>query len=168
MIEIGRDLDFAQETLGAKGGSKLGAERLDRDLPLVLTIIRQVHRRHPTAAELLLDGVAGGEGGSEARQLALHQGSPVLDIGDKVQIAQWSDYPGVLILSTSCRWHRKWTACPFSRCSPLNGGTASPMRSSSDDTTDTSSSTGTGSGCWRANVPSLRIWSLKVSCPMSQ
>ncbi len=41
-------------------------EDFHRHLAVVLQILGQVDRRHPTATEFALDGVAAGEGGFEA------------------------------------------------------------------------------------------------------
>ena len=56
-------LDLAQETLAAERHRDLGAQRLQRDKPLVLDVARQIDQRHPSAAQLLIDDVAIGERG---------------------------------------------------------------------------------------------------------
>ena len=50
-----------KEPLGAEYRGELGMKDLDRDLAVVLEIVRQVDRRHPARAELALDAVAVGE-----------------------------------------------------------------------------------------------------------
>ena len=50
--------DLAEEPLGADRGGDLRVEHLDRDLPLVAAVAREVDERHAPAAELPLDDVA--------------------------------------------------------------------------------------------------------------
>src|SRR5207249_3557606 len=57
MLELCRETDLAQEPLGAEDGGKLRAEHLERDGAVVLEILGEVHRGHPTATELALDSV---------------------------------------------------------------------------------------------------------------
>ena len=47
-----------QEPLGAQDGGELGADDLDRDLPLVLEVLGEVHRGHAARAEFAFDAVA--------------------------------------------------------------------------------------------------------------
>ena len=57
VIQSRDDLDLAQEPLGANGLRQSGVEHLDRDDALVLGILRETDRRHPTATELAVDRV---------------------------------------------------------------------------------------------------------------
>src|SRR5687768_92001 len=57
MVQLGRDLDFAQEPLGAKSGCDLGMQHFQGNLPIVLEVVRQEYRCHTTATELALDRV---------------------------------------------------------------------------------------------------------------
>ena len=57
-----RRLDLSQETLGTYDCSQLGLQDLERDLPLVPEILRQVDRSHPALADLTLDAVAALQG----------------------------------------------------------------------------------------------------------
>jgi hypothetical protein len=57
--------DLAHEPLGAGHGRRLRPEHLDRDLPLVPKVVRQVHGRHPALPKLALEAVAIGEGAPE-------------------------------------------------------------------------------------------------------
>ena len=66
MVELGRDPHFAQEALGADDGAQVGAKDFERDLAVVLQIAREIDGGHSAGADLALDGVAVGEGGSEA------------------------------------------------------------------------------------------------------
>ncbi len=59
VAELGGDLDFAQEPLGAQDGREIGAQDLDRDLAMMLEVVGQVDRGHPSAANFLEDGIAG-------------------------------------------------------------------------------------------------------------
>ena len=65
MVEVGRDLDLVQETLGAYGGCEFGTEDLNRDLAIVFHVVGKVDGRHTTRTEFVLNGVAVGEGRSE-------------------------------------------------------------------------------------------------------
>ena len=66
MLEVGGGLDLGQETLGPYDCCQFRLEHLERDLPLVLEVIRQVDRRHPALTDLALDTVAALEGGVQA------------------------------------------------------------------------------------------------------
>ena len=57
----GRDLDLGKESLHAKHCAQFGLEHLERDLALVLEVLRQVDVGHAALAELALDGVTAGE-----------------------------------------------------------------------------------------------------------
>ena len=65
MLELGRELDLAEEALGAERGGELGPEHLEGDQALVPQVAREIDRGHAALPELALDGVAAGEGGSE-------------------------------------------------------------------------------------------------------
>ncbi len=74
MLEIGRGSDLLDESLGPEDGRQLGPQHLHRHLPMVLQVLGEVDRRHPTATEFALDLVAVGEGGFEAVELIRHTG----------------------------------------------------------------------------------------------
>ena len=57
MLELRRGRDLAAEALRTQRRGKIGIEHLERDAPLMLRIPRQVHGRHPAAAQLALDRV---------------------------------------------------------------------------------------------------------------
>ncbi len=65
MLQVGSDLNFPQKPLGAEGSGEIRPEDLHRDLAMVLQVLSEVDRRHPTAANLPLNGVTVGEGGFE-------------------------------------------------------------------------------------------------------
>ena len=67
MVEPGGDLDLGQEAIGAQDGAELGPEHLERHLALVLEIVGQIDRRHPSLAQLPLDAVAIGEDAGQSR-----------------------------------------------------------------------------------------------------
>ena len=60
VLELGSDLDLAEEPFRAKGGGQLGPQYLDRHLAMVFQILGEVHRRHAAGTHLFLDGVAVG------------------------------------------------------------------------------------------------------------
>ncbi len=61
MAELARDLDLAQEPLGAERGGELRAHHLHRHLALVLLVLGQVDGGHAALAEDPLHLVAAGE-----------------------------------------------------------------------------------------------------------
>ena len=68
MLEPGRELDFAEEAFVTEDGGQLGMEHLERDRSVVLQIMGKKYRGHATAAELMFETVALGEGGPETGQ----------------------------------------------------------------------------------------------------
>ena len=71
MLEVGGELDLGQEPLGADDGGELRAQQLERDLAVVLEVLREVDGGHAAGADLTFDPVAVGEGYLE----------PVLELG---------------------------------------------------------------------------------------
>ena len=63
------ELDLGEEALGAQDRGKFRVKDLDGDWPVMPQVFRQVDGGHASAAELVLDRVGGGEGGSEAGEL---------------------------------------------------------------------------------------------------
>jgi hypothetical protein len=61
-------LDLHHEPLGPEHRRQLGLEHLERHLPVVLQVLRQVDGGHAALAQLPLDPVAVGQGGGEAGQ----------------------------------------------------------------------------------------------------
>ena len=70
MVEPGGDLDLGQEPLDPEHGAELGAEHLERHLPVVLEVGGEVDRRHAAGAELALDPVPLLQRGGEATVVA--------------------------------------------------------------------------------------------------
>ena len=62
---VGDGLDLAQEALGADDGGQLGAEDLDGHLAVVLEVLGEIDGGHAALAQLALDAVAVGEGGTQ-------------------------------------------------------------------------------------------------------
>ena len=58
VLESREDLDLAEEALGDFAGDDLRAQDLDGDGTVVLAVAREIHQRHPAAAQLSLDRVA--------------------------------------------------------------------------------------------------------------
>jgi hypothetical protein len=63
VLQVGGDLDLLEEPLGADHGGQFRPQHLERDLAVVLDVVRQVHRRHAALAQLALDDVAIGDRG---------------------------------------------------------------------------------------------------------
>ena len=61
MLERGRRPDFHHEALGAKHGGQLRLEHLDRDLAVVLEVVREIDGGHAASPELALERLAVGE-----------------------------------------------------------------------------------------------------------
>ena len=57
MLQLGGDPDLAQESFGAEHRGEFGMQHLHRHLPIVLDVVRQENRGHPTAADLPLDRI---------------------------------------------------------------------------------------------------------------
>jgi len=64
--EVGGELDLPEKAVCPEIHRQLGMDHLERDQALLLQILRQVDRRHPTATELALDAVAVTQGGLKA------------------------------------------------------------------------------------------------------
>jgi hypothetical protein len=65
MLQIGRDLDLAEEPLDPEHGAKFGVQDLERDVAVMPEIARQVDYRHAAAADLAIDGISAGQCGVE-------------------------------------------------------------------------------------------------------
>src|SRR2546430_6956971 len=61
MIERSRDLDFAQETLGAERDAEIGSQHLHGDLAVVLHVFGEMDGGHPPLAQRALQAVAVGQ-----------------------------------------------------------------------------------------------------------
>jgi len=72
VAQVRCEIDLAAEALGTKRESHLGGQDLYRDFPLVLEVPGEVHRRHGSATELLLDLVPVGDGSAEAIERGRH------------------------------------------------------------------------------------------------
>jgi hypothetical protein len=59
VLKIGGKFDFLEESLWAEHSGKLGVQYLDRDLAIVLLVVREVNGGHATSAQFALDGVSG-------------------------------------------------------------------------------------------------------------
>ncbi len=51
MLQAGDDPDLAEEAVGAEAGRDLGAQYLERDLPLVAGVSREIHAGHAPLAD---------------------------------------------------------------------------------------------------------------------
>ncbi len=74
MREPRRQLDLEEKALRSDFGRDLGAQHLQRDLPIVTEILREEHDRHAAFAELARNGVSSGECRGEARLECVHGG----------------------------------------------------------------------------------------------
>ncbi len=75
MLEAGGGLDLLDEPVGAQHRREFRLQDLERDLAVVLEILGQEHRGHPTCAELALDAVAVGQSRGEAVGEISHLGA---------------------------------------------------------------------------------------------
>ena len=66
----------APETLSAEHRGEFGSQGLDCDLAVMLQVLGEIDRGHPTATDLPFDGVAVGEGTPETLQQVGHDGPP--------------------------------------------------------------------------------------------
>src|SRR5437588_3693325 len=67
MIERGRDLDLAQEALGAERYAEIGSQHLHGDLAVVFQVFGEMDGGHPPLAQRALQAVAVGQRLGEAR-----------------------------------------------------------------------------------------------------
>jgi hypothetical protein len=74
VIELGRDLDLAQEAVGAQRGGQLGAHHLHGHLPAVLEVLREIDGGHPALAQDPLDPVPVRQRGPHLRHLVPARG----------------------------------------------------------------------------------------------
>jgi hypothetical protein len=61
MRQRSREPDLAPKTLGAKRGREIGVQYLERDLPAVLLVRREIDRGHAATPQLTLEFVLGAE-----------------------------------------------------------------------------------------------------------
>ena len=80
MLEPGRDLDLAEEALGAQAQRELGMEHLEGDRTMVAAVLGQEDRGHAAAPHLALDVVALGEPGPEAALEIVHGEGPKIPV----------------------------------------------------------------------------------------
>ena len=72
-------MDLAEEPLRAEHRGQLGFQNLDRDLALMLDVVCEIHRRHPTGAYLTLDPIAVGESNFKAvEELSAHRAGLIM------------------------------------------------------------------------------------------
>ena len=69
VIQLGGKSDLAEEAFRAERMGELRMENLERHRSVVLQVLGEVDRGHPTAAELALDRVAVGEGGGKVPEV---------------------------------------------------------------------------------------------------
>lgn len=80
VVEPGADMDLVEEPLVPEHRGELGAQHLERDVTIVLTVSGEIHRGDPTRAELALDRVAASESRSETGGVNHHrEGRPGQD-----------------------------------------------------------------------------------------
>ena len=58
MVQLGGEADLGEEALAAEDGGEFRTQHLERDVPVVPEIVREVHRRHPALPQLALEPVA--------------------------------------------------------------------------------------------------------------
>ena len=61
VLQRRRGLDLDDEPFGAEDGGELGLQHLQRDVAIMLYIVREVDRGHAAHAELALNGVTPGQ-----------------------------------------------------------------------------------------------------------
>jgi hypothetical protein len=62
VLEVGGEVNFLEEALGAQHRRELGVQYLDRDPTMVPQVLGEPDRGHAAAPELALDHVAVSEG----------------------------------------------------------------------------------------------------------
>ncbi len=77
VLEAGGHPDLLQEPLRPEDRGELLTQHFHRHLAVVPDVVGEVDGRHPTPADLTLDGIAASEGGVEAVELVGHIGRKV-------------------------------------------------------------------------------------------
>ena len=81
MVELGRYPDLPQKPLPPQDLGQAGVEHLERDIAVVLEIVREIDHRHAAVANLALDGVTILQRRSEVilelGQTGIREGSPL-------------------------------------------------------------------------------------------
>src|SRR3989442_8835223 len=72
MLQARRDLDLPQEPFRPQAHCDVRMEHLDRHRAVVSQVLRQIHSRHASPADLALDLVAAGYRGSESTEELYH------------------------------------------------------------------------------------------------
>ena len=78
MLQLRRDLDLAQEPLGAERRAELRLEDLERNFAVVLQFVGEIDGRHPAFAEHALNAVPVGQGAGERRVMVCAGGCDVV------------------------------------------------------------------------------------------
>src|SRR4029078_8628630 len=96
MLQLRRDLDLAQEPLGAEHYAELRLQHLQRDFAVVLQVMREIDGRHAALAEHAFDAVPIGQGAGERVVLLCAGGRDVVwhTVSDRPsaalqQLASW-------------------------------------------------------------------------------
>ena len=92
VLQLCGDPDLAEKTLAADRRGKLRPEHLDRDLPLMPDVLRQVHRRHPALAQLALERVPVRKRGKEAGRDVGHERN--VGVGRGHRKGRWDGWDG--------------------------------------------------------------------------
>jgi hypothetical protein len=79
MGEPGCDTDLAEEPPRLIGAAAVGKEYLEGHLSAVLQILRQIHCRHATPADLFLDPISVRQGGTQRLRNLTHDDVPSAD-----------------------------------------------------------------------------------------
>ena len=69
MAQPGGELNLAEETFAAERFGDVRTENLDRDVPSVLAIVREIHGGHAAATELAIEFVPVGKGAGKSVQV---------------------------------------------------------------------------------------------------
>jgi len=72
VVEAGSEPDLPEKSPPPQRFGELGMEHLERDVAVVLDVVGEVDRGHPSRPELALDTITVGEGRSEARGVFGH------------------------------------------------------------------------------------------------
>ncbi len=83
MLQAGSQHDLALKPLGAEHRRDLRMEQLERYRAVVLEIVGEIDRGHPAAAQLPVEAIVVGEGGTQA---GIPVGQRGLGVGDVARI----------------------------------------------------------------------------------
>ena len=86
MLQLRRRLDLAQEPITAERRRELRVEHFDRDVSIVLEVVREIHGGHAAGAELARDAVAIRESEAELLDGVRHESGLMFHEAERLRL----------------------------------------------------------------------------------